>query len=782
MDVFREKRRERRHGDRQFVDRRVQGRISRRLVRGHALAPEARPVQPDVRVRELVDEREQLRHDVVEPIALHLDVDGCLERLQPRDDPAIQDVVDTSGGRGRRPAVNGGIRGEKRVRVVPGQERPAHHVADSRVGEPLLLRAYEAGVDQVQAQCIGAVVFHQLVRWRVVAQALGHLLAVFGKHHAVDDDIAERRLLEQRRREHHQRVEPAAGLVEAFGDVLRREAGLEQVAVLERIVQLRIGHRARFEPAVQDFLDPPVHAVLAVDRERQRVHMLAMQVVDAHAGHLLEFVTRTDAPGIARDIIDPDRQRRAPDAVPGDGPVDGVLDPVAEAAVLDVLRHPPHFVVACPQIVGEIGDAHEPGRHRPIDERRVGAVAVRVAVHDDIALVQAAGVVQVADDVGVGLLDEPVAKVADLFGELAGHGYRAHERFDPGLSQHAVVVLAEGRGLVHQARALVRGDVVVGDDDERAPFGLGLEVVEQRPVAAPHEVGTLDARLDGQRRVFLAIRIEPRLGQVERSSSVGVGDLHVVDVRADAHREVGRQGPRRGGPRCKRGIFVLELKKDGDRRILNVHVVLARFEVGEHGFKRGGHGHHLEALVDQPLVPELLDYPPHRLHVPRVHGLVVVVEIHPAAEPRDGLAPFRHVALDDGAALGVVAGDADLGDRLRRRHAEGAVDLLLDRKPVAVPAEAPFDAVTLHRPVPRHDVLQHRAHKVAVVGQPRGERRAVVEDVGLLVVRVLDRGAEHVVLLPVPEHLVLHRNERERGRAGRRHGSQCLARLNGAQL
>ena len=358
------------------------------------------------------------------------------------------------------------------------------------------------------------------------------------------------------------------------------------------------------------------------------------------------------------------------------------------------------------------------------------------------------------------------------------HGHRAHEGFDPGLSQHPVVVFAEGRRLVNETRALLGGDVVVGNDDESAPFGLGLEVVEQRPVAAPHEVAALDARLDGQRRVLLAIGIKARFGQVERPLRIAIGNLDVVDVRADTDREVRRQRPRGGRPRCERGIFVLELEQHGDGRILNVHVVLARLEVGEHGLERGGHGHHLEALVDQPLVPELLDHPPHRLHVPRVHGLVVVVEIHPASEPRDGLAPLGDVALDDGAALGVVAGHADLGDGLGRRHAERAVDFLLDRQPVAVPAEAAFDPVALHRPVPRHDVLQHRTHEVAVMGQSGGERRAVVEDVGGLVVRVLDGAAEHVVLLPVPEHAVLHRNERER--SGRRHGSQCLAGSKGA--
>ena len=45
---------------------------------------------------------------------------------------------------------------------------------------------------------------------------------------------------------------PAARLVEALGDKVRGEVGLEELPVLERVVQLAVRHRARLEPAVKD--------------------------------------------------------------------------------------------------------------------------------------------------------------------------------------------------------------------------------------------------------------------------------------------------------------------------------------------------------------------------------------------------------------------------------------------------------------------------------------------------------------------------------------------------
>jgi len=76
------------------------------------------------------------------------------------------------------------------------------------------------------------------------------------------------------------------------------------------------------------------------------------------------------------------------------------------------------------------------------------------------------------------------------------------------------------------------------------------------------------------------------------------------------------------------------------------------------------------ALVDEPLIPKRLDDPPDRFHVIGVHRLVVMVEIDPASEARDDLAPLFDVAEDRGAAGLVEFGDAialDVGFRIEAK-------------------------------------------------------------------------------------------------------------------
>src|SRR5208337_1606868 len=76
----------------------------------------------------------------------------------------------------------------------------------------------------------------------------------------------------------------------------------------------------------------------------------------------------------------PDRYRRPPETVPADRPVPRPLEPLAEGAVAHVLGDPGDLPVELDHAVLYGRDAHEPRAHGPVDERRVGPPAVRVAV------------------------------------------------------------------------------------------------------------------------------------------------------------------------------------------------------------------------------------------------------------------------------------------------------------------------------------------------------------------------------------------------------------------
>ena len=119
-----------------------------------------------------------------------------------------------------------------------------------------------------------------------------------------------------------------------------------------------------------------------------------VEVVGAHAEvglELVEAAVDVDA-RVGRVVALPHRDRRAPEPVAADRPVAGALEPLAEAAVADVLGHPVDLLVELEHAVLDGGDLHEPARHGAVDERRVGAPAVRVGVvvglvADDDALV-----------------------------------------------------------------------------------------------------------------------------------------------------------------------------------------------------------------------------------------------------------------------------------------------------------------------------------------------------------------------------------------------------------
>ena len=50
-----------------------------------------------------------------------------------------------------------------------------------------------------------------------------------------------------------------------------------------------------------------------------------------------------------------------------------------------------------------------------------------------------------------------------------------------------------------------------------------------------------------------------------------------------------------------------------------------------------------KAFVDEPLVVELFEDPPDGLHVPRVHGLVVLLEVDPTTHTPNDVLPVRGI-------------------------------------------------------------------------------------------------------------------------------------------
>ena len=388
---------------------------------------------------------------------------------------------------------------------------------------------------------------------------------------------------------------------------------------------------------------------------------------------------------------------------------------------------------------------------------------------DDVLLVERTCILERTDDVPVRVLDVLTCEVGHFVGEQPLKGNRHREGGDLRGAERLVIILAEGRRLMHQARSVVRSDVVAGDDDECALLRLLGKVWKERLVATSGEGGARHP-LQHFEVVALAVMLEPVRREIEHEITPAVVHPQVFELRSDTDRQVGRQGPGRGGPDREVRVLVGELQQDRDRRILHFLVVEIRLEVGQPGAQCGRDRDDLLPLVDEPLVEELLHHPPHGLHVPGVHRLVVVIEVDPAADARDGLAPLARESLHDRAACVVVAGNAKGVDQLVGVHALGfvlLVDLLLDGEAVTVPSEAATDVAPLHGEVARDNVLDRRRDKVAVMRQARGERRAVIEDVGLSVPGLFERTFEDALAPPEVEYFQFGGNEIERVTARR---------------
>ncbi len=476
---------------------RLQQAVAQGREGGAVAFPEAPPREAHVPVGELLDVLgDRLAGagavEVVHPLADRRD-----RRLQPRQRPAVEvglpvarfvsrvrDDQGTArcGGEVERAEVLGvGVENPEGVGVPERQQELAHRLADrldrEAVAGPGLL-----GRQVVPAEGVGAVGGDHVPGVDDVAAALRHLLALGVEDQAEADAVAEARLAEQQRRLGQQRVEPAAGLVLGLADVVGREALGKLLLVLERVVELRERHRAAVVPGVDHRLDPAHLAAAALAGKGDLVDVGAVQV--ELLGHratrpLAQLGDRADAAELAaiRLLTAPDRQRRAPVAVAAERPVDVVLQPFAEAAVLDVLGVPADRLVVGQQLVLDLGGGDVPARGRVVEQRRAAAPAVGVGVLVDLLAEEQPALLEPGDQPPrhLRVLDEVTLEAEHAAVEATVEADRVVEGLldrrveDPVGGCDRVVVLAEGGGDVDEAGAVLGGDEIAGEDRVAEP-------------------------------------------------------------------------------------------------------------------------------------------------------------------------------------------------------------------------------------------------------------------------------------------------------------------------
>ena len=403
-----------------------------------------------------------------------------------------------------------------------------------------------------------------------IADVLGHLLAVLVAHKTEHDAVLERRLVEQAGRHRHQRIEPAARLIDRFGNERGGIAALELLLVLEGIVPLRKRHGTGVEPAVDHdrFAFHDLTALRTDDLNLIDVRLVQLDIVRAVAAHCLELRTAADDVNVTA-FAHPDGQRRAPIALARDTPVDDVLEEVAHAPFADRLRDPVDRLVEGDQLVLDRGHADEPAFAGVIDQRRIAAPAERIAVLKRQRGKEFAALLQRFQDRLVRVLYEH-AVPRRAAAQMPGGVDKLQKRKVPNLTD-AVVVLAECRRNVDDAGPVGQRDVIV----RHHPITLlAAEVhgkVEQRLILGA------DKRFAREAIDDLSVLAQHGSNQRFRKDiRFAVFDgFHIHFMCVDAQRDVRGQRPRRGRP-CKdrRAASVREIEARDARNFLDVVIAL----------------------------------------------------------------------------------------------------------------------------------------------------------------------------------------------------------------
>ncbi len=234
-----------------------------------------------------------------------------------RQHPAIDDRAISSRGCAvtRLPSRRARVQGLERDRVPVGQERLADDIGDGRMSDTSGLPGGSTGQHE-PAKSVGTVLIHERDRGEDVAEVLAHLAAVLVEDVAEADDVAVRGLAEDERVDSHERVEPAAGLVDRLADEVGRELLGEGALVPVRVAEGGEGHRARVVPAVDDLGHAPgLQAALgARNGDVVDVRAVGVGLGDIEPSELAELGQRAHGRVVAIGAS-PDRQGGSPVAI-----------------------------------------------------------------------------------------------------------------------------------------------------------------------------------------------------------------------------------------------------------------------------------------------------------------------------------------------------------------------------------------------------------------------------------------------------------------------------------
>ena len=375
-----------------------------------------------------------------------------------------------------------------------------------------------------------------------------------------------------------------------------------------------------------------------------------------------------------------------------------MLQPVAKAAFTDGFRDPVDRLVVRDELVLYGRHLDEPLRTCIVQERRVAAPAMRIAMRELRCLEQLAMRLEVFENHRVGFLDEDTAPLR-LIRKLALAVDEVDES-DVVFLADAIIVFTKGRSHMDDARAVFRRDIAIADHDK----GLFIRLFRYRCIRERIErlIFTILEFLALAAGHDLALALDPLEDFVHERLSENVvlathRDLDVVHIRIHAEREVRGQRPRRRRP-CKivSIVLILGLERDHGGALRHILIALRHLMRGKRRAAARAVGHDLVALVEQALIPDLLQCPPLGLDEVVLIGNIGMVHVSPETDDIGELLPHSLVLPHGLTTLFDEWLNAVFLNLLLAIDADGLLDLQLHRQAVRIPAGLAQDLLALH--------------------------------------------------------------------------------------
>ena len=260
---------------------------------------------------------------------------------------------------------------------------------------------------------------------------------------------------------------------------------------------------------------------------------MQVKIAELPSGQFLELSNRANAQVIALTIT-PHGQRRSPETLARQRPVDVAFQPLAKPSVADVLGYPLDRLVELDHAFAEIGCTDVPGVLGVINDRVARPPAERIVVYAGLSTKHHAPVFEFANQHFIGVLEELAGHWSDFRQEVPVQAHAVQHRqamFLPELE----VIDTVCRRRMHNARAVFCGDKVGWQHLER--IGFNRQVLEQLLVAHADKLGSFYCLRDLMRQIT-----KNCLSQVccQNQCFAFCLNIDIVHVRMHGESKVGR--------------------------------------------------------------------------------------------------------------------------------------------------------------------------------------------------------------------------------------------------